>query len=57
MGDFEKKEVDFHEYCPKCKYCDTSETAEPCDSCLEIGVRENSRVPEEFKEGKNSKNG
>lgn len=52
MGDFEKKEVDFHEYCPKCKYCDTSETAEPCDSCLEIGVRENSRVPEEFKEGK-----
>ena len=54
-----EKEVNFHDYCPKCKYVNDSECSEPCDSCLEIGARVGSSVPEEFKEvkGRNKNNG
>ena len=50
MRENNEKEVNFHDFCPKCAFCDTSETAEPCDSCLEIGAKEGSVVPENYVE-------
>ncbi len=47
------KLVDFEHYCPKCEYFKTKETDEPCNTCLSIGGRNESRKPEYFKEDNN----
>lgn len=44
------KEVYFDEWCPKCKYHDTDESEDPCDTCLEYPSNVNSHKPIEFKE-------
>ena len=51
--DYRYKIVRFDEYCNKCKYKDTSGTDNPCDECLEVRVREATRMPEKFQEAKN----
>ena len=52
-GDSELKEVRFDKWCEKCKHqkldvdhVDISKTTEPCNSCLEIGMREGTEKPE-----------
>lgn len=39
------KEVDFHEYCAKCKYRFREETEDPCNDCLDHPVNQNSKKP------------
>lgn len=48
MSEGDKKIVDFEKYCKECKFWKTSSTKEPCDSCLEIPARTDSRKPEYF---------
>lgn len=50
--EYNQKEVDFHNFCPNCEYYGIPESFEPCDECLDICTRENSVVPEYFKEAK-----
>jgi len=44
----ENKEVDFHFYCPKCVYGESSEGDEPCCSCLDCPVRTGTEKPVKF---------
>ena len=44
------KETDFYTYCKKCKYEKKKEFEDPCNECLEVGMREGTAVPEKFKE-------
>lgn len=37
------KEVDFHTYCPKCKYRCKSSIEDPCNECLTEGARINTK--------------
>lgn len=46
----EFKEVDFKTYCKKCKYRDIKEKMDPCNDCLEVGMREGTNKPEHFEE-------
>lgn len=51
MDDIENMHiVEFDMYCPTCKYKKTKETDDPCNLCLTITVRENSRKPEKWEE-------
>jgi hypothetical protein len=43
-------EVDFKTYCAKCKYRDKKEFEDPCNECMEVGMREQTRVPEKYVE-------
>jgi len=51
MNDTQLKIVDYHHYCPKCKYYhlefDTEDVI-PCDFCLNEPVNENSHKPIRF---------
>lgn len=49
-GDASFKEVRFDIYCQKCAYRDRKEAQDPCNDCLEVGMREESSKPEFFKE-------
>lgn len=49
MGDSELKTVLFDIYCKQCKYRDYEETQDPCNECLELGMREGTHVPERWK--------
>ena len=49
-GNSEYKEVDFKSYCDKCKHRDIHEKMDPCNDCLEIGMREGTSKPEYFEE-------
>ncbi|MCC8151363.1 MAG: hypothetical protein LIO96_07910 [Lachnospiraceae bacterium] len=44
------KEVDFHTYCPTCKYAKQAENEKPCDACLEECVNVNSHKPVKWEE-------
>ena len=44
------REVDFFNYCPKCKNKNKSEQEDPCYECLETSVKDDSRKPEFFEE-------
>lgn len=44
----ENKEVDFHYYCERCINRDTSETADPCNECLDTPVRIGTEKPLKF---------
>ncbi len=46
------KFVEFWKYCSKCKHYRKKDFEEPCNSCLEVGTREETEVPERFEEGK-----
>lgn len=58
MGDSELKEVRFDKYCKTCKHYahkfpneDFSfEAQEPCNTCLEVGMREGTEKPEYWEE-------
>lgn len=41
----EYREVDFHKYCPKCKYWDIEEIMNPCNECLGEPCNKNSEKP------------
>lgn len=45
MGDSELKEVNFMKYCWECTYGPRNEKLEPCNSCLEISMRQGTEVP------------
>jgi hypothetical protein len=45
-----KKEVIFHEYCPKCQYWARGEHEDPCEDCIAQPWNENSHKPIGFKE-------
>lgn len=47
------KFVDFETYCEKCLYFEKNECEDPCNTCLNEPVRDNSEKPIEFK--KNTK--
>lgn len=49
------KFIEFDQYCPKCKYKDTSDAEDPCDECLTNPVAYNSKKPINFKENKDEK--
>lgn len=42
--------VEFDMYCPACKHCKRKETEEPCNTCLSISARPDSRKPEKWEE-------
>lgn len=46
--DTEYMEVDFEKYCKTCKYKDNKEWEDPCNECLEYGMRSQTRVPKEW---------
>lgn len=46
----EYKEVNFKNYCDKCRHRDLNEKMDPCNDCLEIGMREGTSKPEYFEE-------
>ena len=46
-----EKEVDFHTYCPLCKFNKTEEYEEPCNECLENPSNLGSHKPVNFKGG------
>lgn len=50
-----KKEVKFDIYCQKCEYFGVVETQDPCNECLEFGMRYGSEKPEKFKEKESKK--
>ena len=58
MGDSELKEVRFDKYCKTCKHYANKfpnedfsfEAQEPCNTCLEVGMREGTEKPEYWEE-------
>ena len=46
------KEVRFDNWCSKCLHWKKPQGEEPCDSCLEHGMREGTEKPENFEERK-----
>lgn len=45
-----EKIVNFHEYCPSCKYEKTDEAETPCNECLNNPSNEDSHKPIYYKE-------
>lgn len=43
-------EVDFKTYCEKCIHREKKDFEDPCNECLEVGMRESTRVPEQYSE-------
>ena len=41
-----QKEVRFDIYCRSCKFWNASASNDPCNECLEIGMREGTEKPE-----------
>ena len=50
------KEVNFHEYCPKCKYTKVDDIKDPCNMCLSIPMNEHSEKPVNYVPRKDKKN-
>lgn len=48
--DTEYMEVDFEKYCKTCKYSNINEWEDPCNECLEYGMRLQTIVPKEWVE-------
>lgn len=46
------KIVEFELYCSKCKHYDSSDADDPCDYCLSVPARENSKRPIKYEENK-----
>lgn len=47
-----EKIVEFELYCSKCKHYNSSDADDPCDYCLSVPARENSRRPIKYEENK-----
>ena len=43
------KFVEFHKYCPSCKYQEKEGYEDPCNECLSIAARKGTEVPENYK--------
>ena len=50
MYEIEQHIVEYHEYCSRCKHKNTDAIKEPCNTCLEESVRDNSKRPLNFEE-------
>lgn len=50
--EYPEKEVNFKEYCVKCKFQKVDEGEDPCNECLHHPVNLHSHKPTEFKEVK-----
>lgn len=50
------KEVNFHEYCPKCEYAKVDDIKDPCNMCLSIPMNEHSSKPVNYIPEKDKKN-
>lgn len=50
MEHYISKEVDFFQYCKKCKHKNVPQDQEPCTYCLDISAKHNSKKPEKFEE-------
>ena len=44
------KEVRYDIYCPQCRYFSEAGWEDPCNTCLEVGMREGTEKPECFKD-------
>lgn len=51
------KEVNFHDYCPKCKYAEVDDIKDPCNMCLGIPMNIHSEKPVNYVPGKNHTTG
>ena len=49
--------VDFEKYCGRCVNRDKAENQEPCDDCLEVSAKEDSRKPVHFVERRGGSGG
>lgn len=47
-----EKIVEFELYCSKCKHYSSSDADDPCDYCLSVPARENSRRPIKYEENR-----
>lgn len=54
--DSKMKEVDFKTYCKICKFKSKEDYEDPCNSCLEVPMREGTFKPEKW-EKKPGRNG
>ena len=52
MTEASPKEVNWHDYCPKCVYAKASSFEEPCNTCLEEFTNEGTDRPTKFEEGR-----
>lgn len=50
MQELEQHIVEYHKYCSRCKHENTDAIKEPCNTCLEESVRDNSKRPLNFEE-------
>lgn len=50
MYDVSLKEVNFKKYCDICKHRKKLEFEDPCNECLEVGMRDETEKPEYFEE-------
>ena len=46
----DKKIVEFEKYCPICAFADNGASSDPCNKCLGIPARIDSRKPEKYQE-------
>jgi hypothetical protein len=42
--------VEFDMYCPSCKYVKVKQEDEPCNTCLNVAARNETRKPEKWEE-------
>lgn len=52
MDEYGYKEVRFDYFCNICKYNDVKEVRNPCNECLEVGMRDGTNVPIKYEERK-----
>lgn len=50
MIEAQYKFVDFKKYCKLCKHEKKDEKLDPCNECLEVGMREGTSKPEYYEE-------
>lgn len=48
--DISMMEVEFGDYCKRCKYENVVESEEPCCECIIVSILEGTRKPEKFEE-------
>lgn len=55
MDGSELKEVQFYKWCKECEYYKKPQEEEPCNSCLEHGMRIGTEKPECYRERSQTK--
>ena len=50
MQELEQHIVEYEKYCPKCKHKTVDPIREPCNTCLDESIRDNSKRPLKFEE-------